>query len=100
MLKRTKQIITAILATATIASSAIPVFASTYSDVSDSHWANSYINKITGLGAFSGYEDGTFRPDNVITYQEFTKTVACRRLFLYEGGISIPRCSEESRCRE
>lgn len=75
MLKRTKQIITAILATATIASSAIPVFASTYSDVSDSHWANSYINKITGLGAFSGYEDGTFRPDNVITYQEFTKTV-------------------------
>jgi len=39
MLKRTKQIITAILATATIASSAIPVFASTYSDVSDSHWA-------------------------------------------------------------
>lgn len=33
------------------------------------------INMISGLGAFSGYEDNTFRPDNQITHEEFLKVV-------------------------
>lgn len=35
------------------------------------------VNKISELNAFSGYEDGTFRPDNQITQEEFIKTVVC-----------------------
>ena len=35
------------------------------------------MNKISELNAFSGYEDGTFRPDNQITQEEFIKTVVC-----------------------
>ena len=48
---------------------------SRFRDVSASHWAISNINRITELGAFSGYEDGTFRPDNQITHEEFLKVV-------------------------
>lgn len=48
---------------------------SRFRDVIASHWANENINKITDMGAFSGYEDGTFRPDNQITHEEFLKVV-------------------------
>ena len=51
--------------------------AADYSDVNQSAWYASYVNKISELNAFSGYEDGTFRPDNQITQEEFIKTVVC-----------------------
>lgn len=41
-----------------------------YSDVGLEHWANGYINVATAQGLIIGYEDGTFRPDNEITYAE------------------------------
>lgn len=37
-----------------------------------SHWAKSYIEQLTGMGAIKGYTDGTFRPDKTITRAEFT----------------------------
>lgn len=48
---------------------------SIFKDVPVSHWANENINRITEMGAFSGYEDGTFRPNNQITHEEFLKIV-------------------------
>ena len=48
---------------------------SIFKDVSVSHWANENINRITKMGAFSGYDDGTFHPDNQITHEEFLKVV-------------------------
>lgn len=41
-----------------------------YSDVGLEHWANGYINVATAQGLIIGYEDGTFRPDQEITYAE------------------------------
>lgn len=41
-----------------------------FSDVSLEHWANGYINVATAHGLIEGYGDGTFRPDNEITYAE------------------------------
>ncbi len=46
-----------------------------FPDVSDEHWAYLYIMSAQRLipAPIKGYEDGTFRPDNTVTYQEFIK---------------------------
>lgn len=41
-----------------------------FSDVPESHWANAFIAKVASLGIISGYADGTFRPDNTVTYAQ------------------------------
>lgn len=51
--------------------------AADYSDVSKSAWYYGYVEKISEMNAFAGYEDGTFRPENQITQEEFVKTVVC-----------------------
>lgn len=59
-----------------LASSATAI-AVDYSDVPNGAWYKKYVTEISELNAFSGYEDGTFRPDNQITQEEFIKTVVC-----------------------
>lgn len=51
-----------------------------YSDISQSHWANGFINvgtskksKKNNLSIINGYPDGTFKPENNITYAELAK---------------------------
>ncbi len=39
------------------------------------HWAKSYIDKMSAIGVFKGYEDFTFRPDNPITQVETVSLV-------------------------
>ena len=51
--------------------------AADYSDVCKSAWYYGYVEKISEMNAFAGYEDGTFRPENQITQEEFVKTVVC-----------------------
>ncbi|MBR0088530.1 MAG: S-layer homology domain-containing protein, partial [Clostridia bacterium] len=43
-----------------------------FSDINtnDFAWARPYINDMTEKGYISGYEDGTYRPDNDVTRQE------------------------------
>ena len=41
----------------------------------DGHWAQNYIDYLVGIGAISGYPDGTFRPDAPITRAEFAKVI-------------------------
>ena len=57
---------------------AIPAFAEPYGDTArfsdidteNFAWAKPYINSMADKGLISGYEDGTFRPDNDVTRQE------------------------------
>lgn len=55
--------------------------ATTFSDVADSSsssaWAIPYIAYAVGTGAINGYEDGTFRPTNNVTYGEAIKMIVC-----------------------
>lgn len=37
------------------------------------HWAKGYIEQMKQVGAINGFEDGTFRPDQVVTRAEFVK---------------------------
>ena len=71
-----KRILATFLSAVTLVSCG-SALAANYSDVNQSAWYSSYVNKISELNAFSGYEDGTFRPDNQITQEEFIKTVVC-----------------------
>lgn len=41
-----------------------------FSDVTESHWAYGTVNKAAELNYLSGYDDGTFKPSNNITYAE------------------------------
>ncbi|MGQ9556738.1 MAG: S-layer homology domain-containing protein, partial [Desulfurispora sp.] len=42
----------------------------TFSDVPASHWASGYIALAVGKGWIKGYGDGTFKPENNVTYAE------------------------------
>ncbi len=58
----------------------IPVCAVTFSDLNQSHWAYENIMRLSNAKIVNGYEDGTFRPENMVTYGEFMKLVICSYL--------------------
>lgn len=39
---------------------------SMFTDISNSHWAYDYVEKVVDLGLMDGYEDGTFRPNDEV----------------------------------
>ncbi len=41
----------------------------------DNHWSKKYVEYLTTKGAINGYPDGTFRPDNSVTYAEAIKLI-------------------------
>lgn len=49
----------------------------TFGDVSTDHWARNYIQTGYNLGIISGFEDGTFRPEEPVTYEQALKMVDC-----------------------
>jgi len=48
--------------------------ATTYSDTK-THWAKDYIATVANAGYVSGYENGTFKPDNAVTRAEFASVL-------------------------
>lgn len=50
-----------------------------FSDVSSTYWANSFITELTKLTIVKGFPDGSFRPDDVVTKAQFAAIV--RRAF-------------------
>lgn len=49
--------------------------APTFKDVPSSHWAYPYVTKLAANGTISGYDDGTFKPNNNVTREEFVKMI-------------------------
>lgn len=47
-----------------------------YTDVAQGEWYTNYVNYLSSVGVITGYEDGTFRPDNNITRREFTAMIS------------------------
>lgn len=52
------------------------IVAKDYPDLNENHWAYKQIQAVTGANIFTGYEDGSFRPDNYITRAEFATVLA------------------------
>lgn len=46
-------------------------------DVPADHWANVYISRAVAFGIVNGMGDGTFLPDEHVTYQQAIKMVVC-----------------------
>lgn len=44
--------------------------APTFTDVAKTHWGVGYINQISSKGIITGYPDGSFRPDDYISYAQ------------------------------
>ena len=61
-----------------------------FSDVPADHWASGYVNFATEMGIINGYPDGTFLPDQEISYGEYV-TMLARALGLDIGkDLSYP----------
>ena len=58
--------------------------AAVFRDISN-HWARSYIERVEKKGLVSGYEDGTFKPDNNVTVLE--SLVMMSRLYKIDDDI-------------
>ncbi|WP_312652983.1 S-layer homology domain-containing protein [Aminipila sp.] len=57
-----------------IASLTATAFASTgYNDVKSSNWAYESVSAMSQKGIVKGYQDGSFKPGNTVTYGEFIK---------------------------
>lgn len=56
-------------------STASPSSENNFFDVNSSHWAYSFITQLNKEKILSGYPDGTFRPENLVTREEFVKMI-------------------------
>ena len=75
MKKNLKKVISAVVAFALTASSAAFAAAPSFSDVADTASYAEAVNTLTALGVISGYEDGTFKPDDKITRAEVSTMI-------------------------
>lgn len=70
-----KKIISSLFAVATLSVMLSPLMqttnATTFKDVSSSHWAKVAIDEAVSKGYFKGYADGTFKPGAQVTRAEF-----------------------------
>lgn len=49
--------------------------ATSFTDVGQDHWGSGYINYATQLGIIKGYGDGTFGPEDAVTYEQAIKMI-------------------------
>lgn len=45
----------------------------TFTDLDSSHWSYPYVMRVVQAGAIDGYSDGSFRPDDLVTFEEAAK---------------------------
>lgn len=63
-----KKIISMLLASTLAASCMMPIMAEDrFSDLKDGHWAKEYVEDMAEKGLISGFDDGTYRPDNDVS---------------------------------
>jgi len=62
--------------------------AATYSDVPETHWAYTAVEFVTKEGFLTGYPDGSFRPDGLITRVEMA-VIMCRIMKITPGKTPV-----------
>jgi len=56
-----------------------------FADVPANSWASGYINVAVTMGIINGYPDGTFKPENPVTYAEALKMILAAIGYVPEG---------------
>ncbi len=56
-----------------------------FSDMGPWHWANGYVNILSAFEIINGYEDGSFRPESNILYEEAVKLVVSMQVGALEA---------------
>jgi hypothetical protein len=64
--------------------------ASSFSDVADTHPYSDAIQDLSARGVIGGFADGTFKPNNPVTRQQFAKMIARTLGLTVTGGESCP----------
>lgn len=85
-----KRMLPAILLVITMTFSALPVAQAAvnngFTDLKSDSWAYQSVTDMTRRGVISGYEDGSFRPDNSITREEFAALIT--KTFLLDTTVT------------
>ena len=68
-----KRIISVALSFMMVLASQAPVFSGEYTDVKQENWAFEAVNAMSDRTVVKGYPDGSFKPNNTVTYGEFIK---------------------------
>lgn len=69
-----KRLISLVLATGMMLG-AVTASAAEFFDLPQDHWAYGAVQHVASKGVINGYEDGSFRPANVVTRAEFVKMI-------------------------
>ena len=89
-----KKVLSLVLAFAMILGSFGFVFASEFSDVTDTEYYSEPVNVLSGFGVIAGYPDGTFKPANVVTRAEMVTMIVAALNIPVKGGATTKRFSD------
>ncbi|MCH5187503.1 MAG: S-layer homology domain-containing protein [Oscillospiraceae bacterium] len=66
--------------------------ASVFPDVPEGHWAHAIISELTDEGVINGMDDGTFKPEGLVTREQFMKLLVCALNYDVDsvGGERLP----------
>lgn len=72
-----------------------PIYQENFEDVSDTRYSAAYVGYVTEMGIMHSYEDGTFRPTDMVSKQEFMQVV--KRINKLKGKqISVDHLSMQN----
>ena len=90
---KAKKTISLVLCVIMIFALAVPAFAANsvkFSDVPDGYWAKDAIYLVADAGIVGGYADGSFKPENNITREQFAKVVANFMGYTEKAQLTFP----------
>jgi hypothetical protein len=67
------RLIALIISSMIVITGASAAYGAEYTDVRPAHWAYEAVNAMSEQSIITGYPNGSFLPDNAITYGEFIK---------------------------
>jgi len=79
MQKKSTRVLSMVLSIAmviTMMTGVMTASAVSYKDVNSSHWAKSYIDYLSDKNVFTGYNNGTFKPDQTVTTAELMAIIS------------------------
>lgn len=62
-----------------------------FADIDGSHWAMASVERLVNDGTINGFEDGTFRPEGVVSRAEFVKMLGKSDVRFEKDFLDVPK---------